>query len=112
MGVPPRITGRAGHWPYRMSRPRTPGAPTRAGGPPGWLDPSLIPPGIFQHAWRPDAELTIRAGKDAVLVEVKLVPGADRRVLAQCHARLVDPGNRKVIATAPFVSRGDSQVRG
>ena len=100
---------------HRRSRSLAEAADARradeSGGPPGWLDPSLIPPGIFQHAWRPDAELTIRAGKDAVLVEARLVPGADRRVLAQCHARLVDAGNRKVIATAPFVSRGDSQVR-
>jgi hypothetical protein len=29
-------------------------------GPPGWLDPRLIPPGIFRHALAPDADLTIR----------------------------------------------------
>jgi hypothetical protein len=80
-------------------------------GPPGWLDPRLISPAIFQHAWWPDAELTIRVGQNGVLVEARLMPGADRRVLARCRARLVDPGNRTVIATAPFVSLGNTWVQ-
>jgi hypothetical protein len=74
---------------------------------PGWLDPQLIPPEIFRYAWRPGAELAIRPGPDGILVEARLVPGAGR-MLAPCHARLVDPGNRNVIATAPFVSLGGS----
>ena len=82
-----------------------------SGGPPGWLDPRLIPPGIFQHALWPDTELTIRTEKDGILVEARLVPGADRRVVAQCHARLMDPENRSVIGTAPFLSLGDLRVR-
>jgi len=82
-----------------------------SGGPPGWLDPGLIPPGIFRHAWWPDADLTIRTQNDGILVEARLVPGADRRVLARCRARLVDPRNRSVINTAPFVSLGDRRVR-
>jgi hypothetical protein len=83
----------------------------KSGGPPGWLDPRLIPPGIFRHAVWPDDELTIRTEKDGILVEARLVPGADRRVVAQCHARLVDPGNRAVIGTAPFVSLGNRWVQ-
>jgi hypothetical protein len=81
------------------------------GGPPGWLDPRLIPPGIFRYAWRPDAELAIRPGPDGILVEARLVPGAGRRMLAPCHARLVDPGNRNVVATATFVGLGGSLVQ-
>jgi len=80
-------------------------------GPPGWLDPHLIPPGTFPHAVWPDDELTIRTEKDGILVEARLVPGADRQMVARCHARLVDPGNRTVIGTAPFVSLGDLRVQ-
>jgi hypothetical protein len=81
------------------------------GGPPGWLDPRLILPGIFQHAWRADAELTIRTETDGILIEARLVPGADRRVLAHCRARLVDLESRSVIGVAPFRSLGGLRVR-
>ncbi len=81
------------------------------GGPAGWLDPRLIPPGIFQHAWWPDAELTIRTETDGILVEASLVPGADRRVLAHCRARLVDLESRSVVGAAPFRSLGGLRVR-
>jgi hypothetical protein len=80
------------------------------GGPPGWLDPRLIPVGIFRHTLWPDAELTIRPGKDGIQVEARLVPGADRRVLAHCRARLVDPASRSVIGAAPFHKRRGLQV--
>jgi hypothetical protein len=82
-----------------------------SGGLPGWLDPGLIPPGIFRHAVWPDAELMIRTENDGILVEARLVPGADRRLLTRCRARLVDPGQRKVIGAAPFVSLGDTWVQ-
>jgi hypothetical protein len=78
---------------------------------PGWLDPRLIPPGVFQHALRPDAELIVRTKKGGTVVEAELAPGADRRVLAHCRARLVDPANRSVIGTAPFCDLGDSRVQ-
>lgn len=81
------------------------------GGPPGWLDPRLIPPGIFQHAIWPDAELTARVGQDGILVEARLAPGADREVLARCRARLVDPASRSVLAAAPFHSLPGLRVR-
>jgi hypothetical protein len=79
--------------------------------PPGWLDPHLIPPGTFQHAVWPDDELTIRTEKDGILVEARLVPGADRHMVAHCHARLVDPKTRTVIGAAPFLSLGDLRVQ-
>lgn len=82
-----------------------------SGSPPGWLDPRLIPAGIFQHAVWPDAELTIRADPDRIVIEAKLVPGADRRLLAHCRARLVDPERRRVIAAAPFRSLEGLRVR-
>ena len=82
-----------------------------SGGPPGWLDPRLIPPGIFQHALWPDAELTIRTETDGILVEARLVPGADHQVLAHCRARLVNPESRSVIGAAPFRSLGGLRVR-
>jgi hypothetical protein len=82
-----------------------------SGGLPGWLDPRLIPPGIFQHAMSPDSELTIREKEDGILVEARIVPGADRRVLARCRARLVDPAGRRVIGATPFRSLGDLRVR-
>lgn len=81
------------------------------GGPPGWLDPHLIPPGIFQHAWWPDADLTIRAQPDGLTVEARVVPGAERRLLGRCRARLVDPDSRTVIGAAPFRSVGDVRVQ-
>ena len=87
------------------------GESSASGGPPGWLDPGLIPPRTFRHAVWPDAELTIRTENDGILVEARLVPGADRRVLARCCARLVDPGHRTVIGSAPFASLGDGRVR-
>lgn len=79
--------------------------------PPGWLDPHLVPPGIFQHALRPDTELTIQAETDRIFVEAKLAPNAGHKDLASCRARLVDPGNREVIASARFESLEDSRVR-
>lgn len=81
------------------------------GGPPGWLDPCLIPPGIFQPAWWPDAELTIRTEADGIFVGARLLPSADRRVLAHCRARLVDLESRIVIGAAPFRSLKGLRVR-
>ena len=77
---------------------------------PGWLDPRLIPVGIFRHTLWPDTELTIRPGKNGIQVEARLLPGADRRVLAHCRARLVDPASRDVIGAAPFHRRRGLQV--
>jgi hypothetical protein len=75
-----------------------------------WLDPRTIPPGVFQHAWEPDAELSVRTQDRGIAVEADLVPGADRRLLRNCRVRLVDPANRKVIGSVPFRGLGDSRV--
>ena len=39
------------------------------------------------------------------------MPGADRRALAACRARLVDPVDRRVLGVAGFRDLGDSRVR-
>lgn len=99
---------------HRLRRPSPDAAAGRggeSGGPPGWLDPHLIPAGIFRHAMSPDAELAIREDKNGIVVEATIIPGADRRVLARCRARLVDPASRSVIAAAPFRSLGNLRVR-
>ncbi|HEX9354375.1 MAG TPA: hypothetical protein VF933_11255, partial [Streptosporangiaceae bacterium] len=76
-----------------------------------WLDPRLIPAGLFQHTLWPDAELTVREERSRLDVEARLVPGADRRALAACRARLVDPVDRRVLGVASFHDLGDSRVR-
>lgn len=76
-----------------------------------WLDPRLVPPGVFRHTVWPADELTVRTGKDGIVVEAELTPGADRRELARCRARLVDPASRSVIGTAPFRYLEGSRVR-
>ncbi len=115
--VVPRSGGSAVHYKWGRSRAMpdlaVEGVP-RGGesrGLQGWLDPRLISPGVFQHSPWPDAELTVRTGESGIVVGAKLAPGADRRVLARCRARLVDPANRKVIGIAPFRDLGDSQVQ-
>ncbi|HUY52485.1 MAG TPA: hypothetical protein VMV92_43410 [Streptosporangiaceae bacterium] len=76
-----------------------------------WLDPRLIPPGVFRHAGWPGAELTVRAEQYGIVIEAELAPGADRQALGQCRARLVDPANRSVLGAAPFRDLGNSRVR-
>ena len=107
----------AAHHP-RSPSPAVPDTPAQgarrdgaSGGLPGWLDPRLIPPGIFQHAIWPDAELTIRTEQDGVLIEARLVPGTDSQSLARCRARLVEPESRSVVGSAPFRSLGDLRVQ-
>lgn len=75
------------------------------------LDPRLIPAGLFQHTLWPDAELTVRPGRSRLDVEARLAPGADRRALAACRARLVDPVDRRVLGVASFRDLGGSLVR-
>ena len=76
-----------------------------------WLDPRLIPAGLFQHTLWPDAELTVRPVRSRLDVEARLAPGADRRAVAACRARLVDPVDRSVLGVASFHDLGDSRVR-
>ena len=115
--VVPRSGGSAAHYKWGRSR-GMPGLAVEgvpgggeSGGLQGWLDPRLISPGVFQHSPWPDAELTVRTGESGIVVGAKLAPGADRRVLEHCRARLVDPANRRVIGIAPFRDLGDSQVQ-
>jgi hypothetical protein len=75
-----------------------------------WLDPRTIPPGVFQHGWWPDSEVSVRTQDRSILVETDLAPGADRLLLRNCRARLVDPAARKVIVAAPFRDLGASRV--
>ncbi len=75
------------------------------------LDPRLIPAGLFQRTLWPDAELTVRPERSRLDVEARLAPGADRRALATCRARLVDPADRRVLGVAAFHDLGDSLVR-
>ena len=75
------------------------------------LDPRLIPAGLFQHSLWPGAELTVRAERSRLDVEARLAPGADRRALATCRARLVDPVARRVVGVASFHDLGNSRVR-
>ena len=75
------------------------------------LDPRLIPAGLFQYALWPDTELTVRPERNRLDVEARLAPGADRRALATCRVRLVDPADRRVLSVASFHDLGDSRVR-
>jgi hypothetical protein len=76
------------------------------------FDPGLIPEGVFLPGLSPLTDLIVRpgGGRDRVIVEALLAPGADRDVLSRCRARLVDPSARRVLASAPFVPE-ESQVR-
>ncbi len=55
--------------------------------------------------------MTVRPERSRLGVEARLAPGADRRALATCRARLVDPVDRGVLGVASFHEFGDSLVR-
>jgi hypothetical protein len=82
-----------------------------SGGLQWWLDPRLVPPGLFRRALWPEAELTVRTEGNGLVVEAELAPNADRQVLAHCRARLVDSVDRSVVGSAPFRHVGDSRVQ-
>jgi hypothetical protein len=77
---------------------------------PSSLDSQAIPPDVFCFGSWPDYDLRVSIGESGILVEAELTPGADRAVLAQCRARLVDPSSRAVLGLAPFCDAGDSRV--
>jgi hypothetical protein len=87
------------------------GRPGRGGDVQGWLDPQLAPPGVFQHGLWVDSELTVRARRGGLVVTAELAPGADPGSLRACRARLVDPADRQVLATASFSEAGDGLAR-
>lgn len=85
-------------------------------GPQWMLDPGMVPEGLFQFGLSPYSDLVVlRAGGQArVVVEASLVPGADRRTLAHCRARLVIPAVRRILAQADFTvagSRARAEIR-
>jgi hypothetical protein len=72
------------------------------------LDPSLVPAGLFKPGLSPRSDLLVRnnSGESRILVEVALAPGADCAAVSRCHARLVDPVVRRVLARARFERLG------
>jgi hypothetical protein len=85
-----------------------------AGRPGGWLDPGMVPAGIFRYGLTPESDLDIwvRGGaRPLVIVEAMLAPGAGPDVLATCRARLVDSDARRVVAASPFRASALSGLR-
>jgi hypothetical protein len=94
--------------PASAAPPRLPTAPgSESLG--GWLDPGLVPPGVFRYGLSPDSDLDIR-GRDGaeplVTVEVRLARGAGWSALASCRVRLVDSDARRVLAVSPLCPEG------
>ena len=75
----------------------------------GWLDPALVPPGVFRYGLSPDSDLDIRVHDDEealITVEAMLAPGVGRSALASCEVRLVDSDARRVLAVSPLRTGG------
>ena len=75
----------------------------------GWLDPALVPAGVFRHGLFPESDLIIRtrgSGKMLIAVETMLAATAGRDTLARCRVRLVDSDARLVLAVSPFCPDG------
>jgi hypothetical protein len=75
----------------------------------GWLDPALVPPGVFRYGLLPDSDLNIRVRDDEeplITVEAMLAPGADRSALASCQVRLVDSDARRILTVSPLRPNG------
>ena len=71
----------------------------------GWLDPALVPVGVFRYGLSPDSDLDIRVHDDEdslITVEAMLAPGATQSALAACQVRLVDSDARHVLAVSPL----------
>jgi hypothetical protein len=91
--------------------PSAPAAPPRPATVPasknlsGWLDPALVPLGVFRYGLSPDSDLDIRVHDDEgplVTVEAMLAPGVGRSALAWCQVRLVDSDARRVLTVSPL----------
>jgi hypothetical protein len=76
-----------------------------------WLDPRLVPPMLFRYGTWPGSELRVRPAGANIVVELQLVPGADRQRLRGCQARVVVPASRTVAATAPLHEVATTWVR-
>ncbi len=72
------------------------------------LDPGMVPAGLFQFGLSPYSDLVVsHAGRRGrIVVEALLAPGADRRALSRCRARLVIPAVRRILAEAGFSVAG------
>jgi hypothetical protein len=72
------------------------------------LDPDLVPDGLFRLGLSPYSDLVVRpeGAKGRVILEARLVPGADCGALTRCQARLVDPAVRRILAQAAFTKAG------
>ena len=64
----------------------------------GWLDPAVIPFGIFRHGLSPATDLIIRDAPRRLVVGVRLAGGLGATTLAACRIRLVDSEARRVLA--------------
>ena len=88
--------------------PRLPAAPVRESLS-GWLDPDLVPPGVFRYGLTPDSDLDIRAhdnGEPQITVEARLARGVGWPALASCRVRLVDSSTRRILAVSPLRPHG------
>ncbi len=76
------------------------------------LDPDLVPEEVFRPGLSPHSDLLVRhdGATGRVLVEARLIPGADCDALGRCQARLVDPGVRRVLAYGGFVKAGTASA--
>lgn len=81
---------------------------TYLAGPHWMLDPGMVPEGLFQFGLSPYSDLVVlrAGGRGRVAVEAALVPGADRRALADCRVRLVIPSVRRIVAQSCFTVVG------
>jgi hypothetical protein len=74
-----------------------------------WLDPGLVPHGVFRPGLWPGTDLMVRVHRDGaplVVAEVTLLPGASLVDLTRCQARLVDADGRRILAAAAFRTCG------
>jgi hypothetical protein len=109
----PRADRRASAQPdlsWSIAYARVAGERNRTGQPQSWLDPQLIPAGVFRHHLWPDAELTVQPTETGFLAGAELLGGADPAALGRCWVRLVDPARRRVIARASFRDAGGARA--
>jgi hypothetical protein len=79
----------------------------------GWLDPGLVPDGVFRPGLWPGSDLRVRAHWDAsplLAVEAVVLADAAPQALAQCRARLVDADARRILASAAFRAGAPSRA--
>jgi hypothetical protein len=77
------------------------------------LEPDLVPKGLFRPGLSPYSDLSVshEGTEGQVVVEARLVPGADCGTLSRCLARVVDPDVRRVLAQSAFTKTAPDRVR-